>query len=215
MNDDPSPNLVEKTVDYIAGAGDAARQAGQQVRQAGATAMDEVKEVSQEASQTAKSALGTLKEQARTVAETEKARVADGLAKAAQAVHRAGESLESQQDWFAHLIERGADEVSEFATGLRGADIQTLTAQLSSFARRRPALFLGASMAVGFALTRMGRLAATAPSNGDSRTGTPPAQPIPLGLQLRPDVADAANVVDTQGVEFGAGPVAEANRDLR
>jgi 2-succinyl-5-enolpyruvyl-6-hydroxy-3-cyclohexene-1-carboxylate synthase len=232
MNDDPSPNLVEKTVDYVEGASAAARQAGEQVRQAGSTVVSDAREVGQHASEAAKSVLGTLKEQARTAAETQKTRVADGLASAAQAVHRSGESLEGQQDWFAQLIERGADEVSQLATSLRGADVQTLMTELAGFARRQPALFVGASMAVGFGLTRMARLAAApnagARTNGGADAGNrtqsqsqsqyqdqAPTQPPSLAETLRPDQADAANVVDPQGVEFGAGPVAEANHALR
>lgn len=247
MSDDPSANVVEKTMTYVEGAGDAARQAGEQVRQAGATAVGDAREIGHEASQAARSALGTLKDQARSAAETQKTRVADGLASAAQAVHRSGVSLEGQQDWFAQLIERGADEVSEFAASLRGADVQTLMSRLSGLARRQPALFLGASMAVGFGLTRMGRLAVSS-SAPDARAndgaviedGSPSLPPAgqnqpqgqsqslnrgqvaadPRGLaeSLRPDLADqadAANIVDTQGAEFGAGPVGEANRALR
>jgi len=86
-------------------------------------------------------------------------------------VHRSGEQLEGHQDWVAHLVERGAAELGSMATTLRKNDLQGLLGELGSLARRQPALFVGASMAAGFALARVGRLAVSAP--------TPVAKPTP------------------------------------
>lgn len=56
-------------------------------------------------------------------------------------------------------MQRGADELASFAERLHGNNLQEILSGIESFARRQPALFAGASIAAGFALTRMARVA--------------------------------------------------------
>ena len=111
---------------------------------------------------------------ASSVAEDQKQNVAGYLDDVAKAVHRSGEQLEGHQDWIAHMVERGADELGVLANTLRTNDLQSLLGELGSLARRQPALFVGASMAAGFALARVGRIAATGATTGTGlqTTGT-------------------------------------------
>ncbi len=175
MSDTNRAESVGKVAGDFQAIGDAARQTGQQARQAGADALDKVRDVAAEAQGRAASALDTVGEQAISVAETQKVNLAERLEDVANAVHKSGEQLEGHQDWVAKLVEQGADELSALATTLRTNDLQSLLGDLGSLARRQPALFVGASMAAGFALTRIGRLAISS----TPAPATPPSQPHP------------------------------------
>ncbi|HEX4507200.1 MAG TPA: hypothetical protein VH722_15830 [Alphaproteobacteria bacterium] len=119
----------------------------------------------------AKTQAGALADDARSSLESAAAdgkdQIADRLEDAAKAIHKSGEQLEGQQDWLAGLVERGADELSGFAATLRGNDIQGLMGSLEDLARRQPAVFVGAAIAAGFAMTRLGKLAASGLTNDD------------------------------------------------
>ncbi len=177
MSDTGKPDAIGKTLDDLKGVGEAARQVGGQAKYAAADALDQAKEVGQDAKARAGSIAGTIGEKVTSVAESQKSQLADKLEDVAKAVHRSGEQLEGHQDWVAHLVERGAAELSSLATTLRSNDLQSVLGDLGSLARRQPALFVGASMAAGFALSRVGRLAVSAPAHAASpapATSTPP-----------------------------------------
>ena len=125
------------------------------------------------------------------MAEGHKQDVAGYLDDVAQAVHRSGEQLEGHQDWIAHVVERGADELGALANTLRTNDLQSLLGELGSLARRQPALFVGASMAAGFALARVGRLAATAPTTTEV-TGNAPGATAGAARSMTPANAGIA-----------------------
>ncbi len=164
MSDTNRPDAVSKTLEDLKGVGDAARQVSGQALHAGADALDQARDAARDATARAGSVASAIGEQASSAAEAEKGDLADRLESVAHAVHRAGEQLEGHQDWVAHLVERGAAELSVLAKTLRSNDLQSLLGDLGSLARRQPALFVGASMAAGFAMTRVGRLAASMPA---------------------------------------------------
>ena len=179
MSDTGRSDAVGKTLEDLKGVGDAARQVGGQAMQAGTNALDQAKDVAQDAKARAGSVTSAIGDKASAVAESQKSHLADQLEDVAKAVHRSGEQLEGHQDFVAHLVERGAAELSSLATTLRSNDLQSLLGDLGSLARRQPALFVGASMAAGFALTRVGRLAAAAPAHpAPAPAATPTSAPI-------------------------------------
>jgi len=170
-------DAVGKTLEDLKGVDDAVRQIGGQATQAGTDAISQAKDVAQDAMSRASSVAGVLGDKASTVAEAQKSQLADKLEDVARAVHRSSEALEGQQDWVAHMVERGAAELSTLATTLRKNDLQSLLGDLGSLARRQPALFVGASMAAGYALTRVGRLAASAPAHTRPVAPATPSDP--------------------------------------
>ena len=180
MSDTGKSDAVGKTLEDLKGVGDAARQAGGQAMQAGADALDQAKDVVQDAKARAGSVADAIGDKASSIAEDHKSQLADKLEDVAKAVHRSGAQLEGHQDWVAHLVERGAAELSSLATTLRSNDLQGLLGELGNLARRQPALFVGASMAAGFALTRVGRLAASAPAQAAPPSPAPTSEPIPV-----------------------------------
>ncbi len=189
MSDTGKSDAVGKTLDDLRGVGDAVQQVGSQAMQAGTDAIGQAKDVAHDAMGRANSVASAIGNKASSAAEAQKNQLADKLDDVAKAVHRSGEALEGQQDWAAHMIERGAAELRTLATTLRSNDLQGLLGDLSSLARRQPALFVGASMAAGFALTRVGRLAVSAPVHatpplpaGSAFASEPPAAPSPPAM---------------------------------
>ena len=183
MSDSRPSEAVGKVLDDARNAGEAAQQVGQQARQAGSDALGKAADVAQDARTRVGSVAGMVGDKASEIAESQKGDLADKLEDMAKAVHRSGTELEGHQDWVAHLVERGAAELSTLATTLRSNDLQSLMGDLGSLARRQPALFVGASMAAGFALARVGRLAATATApTSPAPTSPTPASPTPASL---------------------------------
>lgn len=154
-------------------AGSAAGDAVDQARQAGARASADARDVAQEARQRGQGLAADVKDRVLAAAEDRKESVADQLEDVAKAVFRSGEQLEGHQDWMAGMVERGAAELRSLASALRGNDLQGLLGNLEDLARRQPAVFVGASMAAGFAMVRVGRLAAAGASRADLPSSRP------------------------------------------
>lgn len=133
-------------------------------------ATDAARDVAGQATDQASSLVGQVKDRAVSAAEDHKAGIADQLEGAAQAVHRSGEQLRGQSDWLASAVERGASELSSFASSLRDKDFGTIVDEVQGFARRQPAAFIGVSFAAGFALARLGKLVAADVSSDDLPT---------------------------------------------
>ena len=118
----------------------------------------------------ASSLVGQVKDKAVAAATDQKEGLADRIDEVAQSLHKSGEQFAGQQDWIASAIERGAAELGSLATSLRENDVASLVAQVKSLARRQPALFVGASLAAGFAVARFGRIVAADVSHDDLPT---------------------------------------------
>jgi hypothetical protein len=118
----------------------------------------------------ASSLLGQAKNKVLGIASDQKDGLADTLDGLAQSVHKSGEQFAGQQDWIAGAIDRGATELSSLATSLRNNDLTGLVDQVKSLARRQPAVFIGACLAGGFALARLGKIVAADVSRDDLPT---------------------------------------------
>ncbi len=171
MSDIESARAAKEITGKARSAGEGVSEASRQARQAGADAVGKARDVAGEAASRGASVMDAVGEQATTIGEAKKADVADRMDEAADAIHRSGEQLEGQSDWIAKLVEEGADELGSLANMLRNNDLRSLLDDLGGMARRQPALFVGASMVAGFALTRVGRVAASQPGHSS------PAEP--------------------------------------
>ena len=167
MSDKSTTDTIAKGAAGLQAAGDAARQVAEQAKQAGTDAASQAQELAQEAQNRGASLVGVVSDRVQDVAESGKSSLADQIEDVAQAVHRSGAQLEGHQDWAAHLVERGAAELSTLATTLRSNDLRGLMGGLQDLAQRQPALFAGASLAAGFALARVGRIAVAGASKDD------------------------------------------------
>lgn len=116
------------------------------------------------------SLVGQAKEQVAGKASAGKDGLADQLEGLADIVHRSGEQFAGKQDWIAQAIDSGAQELTSLAQALRQNDLGSLFSQVQSFAKRQPGIFVGASLAAGFALARLGKVVAADVSRDDLPT---------------------------------------------
>lgn len=99
--------------------------------------------------------------------EGQKSAAAEMVEQLAETMERSGEPFKGRQDWIASAIGRGADELNTLARSLRDKDLGALAGEIQTFARQQPALFVGAALAAGFAVARLGKVAAADLSRDD------------------------------------------------
>lgn len=165
MNEDPNtpkPQLSSIGDEYVH-APDTARAGLDETPDAAGA----LKDAAGEAQERASSLAAQVKDKALAVAGDQKAGLADTIDGLALSVHKSADQFAGQQDWIASAIERGAAELSSLATSLRENDLGSLVEQVKSLARRQPAVFVGACLAGGFALARIGKLVAADVSRED------------------------------------------------
>jgi hypothetical protein len=141
-----------------------------------------------DAARRVKDAAGTVKEAAIGVVERGKQAATDAASKGAErasnmadstasALRRAAEDVEGDNRLIGTALRKSAESIERAAQSFQGGDISRAMDDLNGFARRQPALFLGASLALGFALARVGKTAieqATEADLGDAaRTPMP------------------------------------------
>ncbi|MFT3723150.1 MAG: hypothetical protein QM773_06135 [Hyphomonadaceae bacterium] len=80
--------------------------------------------------------------------------------------------------WMATAFNKSADGLDSVTNSLTHGDLNQCMSGVSDFARRQPAIFLGASVALGFALARVGK---TALESSKPAETSPPADKVPYG----------------------------------
>ena len=99
---------------------------------------------------------------------TQKDRATDGLGALAQAVRHSTQTLrDNQQDTVADFVERAADQIERVSTRLRDKDVPHLLQDAQLFARRQPAVFIGAAFVAGVLAARF--LKSTGTDSQDAR----------------------------------------------
>ena len=155
----------EQSSSHVAGA------IGQSAPQASlGSAKEAAGDVRDAVSDHAASLIGQAKDQATSALAQQKDGIADRIEQLADTVQQSGAQFEGKQDWIASAIDRGATELGSLANALRENDLATLFRQVQSMARQQPALFIGASLAAGFAVARLGKLVAADISQDDLPT---------------------------------------------
>lgn len=109
---------------------------------------------------------------------------------------------------------QAAESLDRLANSLQGQDLQSIMAAMNDFARRQPALFLGASVAVGFVAARF--LRSQSPQ-GQSRYGAPASSLYPRqdfqhghgatspGLSGRSAAGGGSSTASSGGGSYGGG----------
>jgi hypothetical protein len=138
----------------------------EQVRQAG----EQAASLAEEARISGASLVDDVKERVLSAAEGQREGIAGQISDVAETIHRSGEHFKGKQDWIAQIVEGGAQELGTLAATLRTNDLQELMGKLEDLARRQPALFVGAAMAAGFAMVRLGKVAVSGASKADLPT---------------------------------------------
>ena len=127
-------------IDEVKGA---AQDVAEQARAAGASLLDQ-----------ASSLGGTIKQGLSDQVEHQKNGIADRLSAVAERAQTSAGDLRDQEAWLGNLLGRGADELQGLAEEIRRNDVADILGSVEVFARRQPALFMGATVALGFALAR-------------------------------------------------------------
>ena len=86
--------------------------------------------------------------------EAQKARGVDAIRRLARAIDSAAAELESQSPTVAHTVHEAARRVDGLSNNLSNRNVNELINSAAELARSQPALFVGGSIAAGFALAR-------------------------------------------------------------
>jgi hypothetical protein len=113
------------------------------------------REAAQATRELAKQAGSEVAGKARATAEEGKGAAAHRMGAVARAARAAADALrEENQEWLGSGIESAAEQLERAAGRVRDNDVNALVRDLEGFARRRPAVFVGAMAVAGLALGR-------------------------------------------------------------
>ena len=162
---------------------DAAGDAASRVKEAAGTAVHDMKTAAGGAIKDAKNAAFQKVEDARAAAGDM------GHSTATRFRELAGQ-VEQDLPWLSGAFTKSADGLESVTDSLTRGDLSQTLNGLTDFAKRQPALFIGASVALGFALARIGKTALEDASPSQSATdataqpfdGASTAYPTPTGV---------------------------------
>jgi hypothetical protein len=114
--------------------------------------------------------MNKLKEGAVSQLNTQKDRATQGIGSVASAVRQSTQKLRDERhETIAQYVEQAATELDRFASNLKNKDAPALLDDAQRFARRNPAVFIGAAFAIGIAAARF--LKSSGDGATDSRRG--------------------------------------------
>ena len=131
----------------------------------GASLSDQGTEIIGQAHDQAMKLVDTARQQATSQISSQQERLAGTLNTVATALHDVSREIRKQDEGpIAEYVDSAANQVEHVANLLREQDLEQLMNTTAQFARRQPALFLGAAFALGFAATRF--IKSSSPSGG-------------------------------------------------
>jgi len=122
--------------------------------------------------------LGTIKEQASSALSAQKGRAADGITAVIEAIRQTGGQLKEKNSTLAGYADSAAGQLERWSKELRDRDVSELMEGVSTFARRRPAVFIGGGLMIGLAAARFLKSSAqssSSSSNYSERGGYAPS----------------------------------------
>src|SRR3954471_16658562 len=111
----------------------------------------------------------TIQQRAGSALGTQKTRAADGITAVVEAVRHTGEQLREKNGALAGYVDSAASQLERWSSQLRDRDMNDLMNDVTSFARRRPAVFVGGGVALGLLAARF--LKSSAPHGNSAATG--------------------------------------------
>jgi len=85
--------------------------------------------------------------------------LASGVQSATTAMRRIADDVDGDNHLIGAALRKSADTIEQATRALSEGDLSRVADDVNGFARRQPAIFLGASFALGFALARIGKAA--------------------------------------------------------
>ena len=98
--------------------------------------------------------LGGIKQNVTTRVDEQKNRAADGLGGIANVIRNAGNELRSENETIAGYVDQASEQLRRFADQIRQKGVADMLDDVHTFARRRPALFIGGAFLVGLGIAR-------------------------------------------------------------
>lgn len=98
--------------------------------------------------------LGGIKQNVTSRVDEQKNRAADGLGGIANVFRTAGNELRNDNEALASYVDMASDQLRRFADHIRQKGVADMMDDVQSFARRRPALFIGGAFLVGIGIAR-------------------------------------------------------------
>ncbi len=124
----------------------------------------DVSRMADDATQAGRDSINSAQGRIRSLLEQQSHRAADQLGSVANALHKAAEQLNDENNGTAaRYAGQAADRVEQVADMLRTSSVDDMVGQVERFARRQPEVFVGAAFAVGFLFARFIK------SSGDRR----------------------------------------------
>lgn len=167
----------------------------------------------QDVRQKAEQTVSTIAEQAQETAtsqlSSQKERAASTLSTLAGTLRESGQNLRQDQPQIASLTDQAAERVEGISEYIREHDVRELVGEIESFARREPAIFLGAAFAVGFLAARFLKASSAGSSGnqgGRGQTGFATGSGAYEGYRWNPDTgfgSGSNGQADTTTTRFG------------
>jgi len=110
--------------------------------------------------------LGGIQQRVTSRVDEQKNRAADGLGGIADVIRSASNELRNENETLASYVDQASDQMRRFADQIRQRGVADMMDDVGQFARRRPALFIGGALLIGFGIARF--LKSTA-DRGDDR----------------------------------------------
>jgi len=85
--------------------------------------------------------------------------LASGVQTATSALRRAADDINLDNSLIGAALRKSADSIDQATRAFSDGDISRVVDDVNGFARRQPAIFLGVTFALGFALARIGKAA--------------------------------------------------------
>jgi hypothetical protein len=147
-------------------AKEVAGTAGEAAKQVARSAGEQAREVAQEAARQAGNLAGEARHQLKRQAEQEADRAASNLMTLSEQARALSEGRIEAAGPLADQVGRLADQLADVAARLRSRGFDGVVEDVRSFARRRPAAFIGLTALAGFAVTRIVRTASSSSNGG-------------------------------------------------
>lgn len=132
-------------------------------RSAAETATNDVKQAARDVvstvKETVKEQAGEMKDKAMGAVDSAQHKAADQARTAAHALRETADGLNGEIPWMKTALNKTADGFDHLTSALNKGDVSQALNAVTEYARRQPALFMGLSVAAGFALARVGKTA--------------------------------------------------------
>jgi hypothetical protein len=166
-----TPSTTDVAKDEARNVGQTAAEAGSQVA---ATAADQAKQVTQETKRQAQDLVQQGRQQLQEQVRTGQQKAGQGLAEVAQQLRAMVEGEQTPSGPAAELVRQAGDKVEEIAGWLQNREPGDLVAEVRSFARRKPGVFLLGAAVAGVVAGRLTTGVVAAHKDSGPSTGQQP-----------------------------------------